>query len=171
METFVTLAISAGLAAVVAGFVSLRNAARTIKAECVTKERGKWRDRVPRLALQVHKAATAKDTTRLAELVLEFRLVVLNPNDPEDVEIWHTIESLIDKPERLPEFCLRVSLLLKHDWERAKWETQTLFGTLCAVCCKGVKMRSFGRVLLKKICCEPKRTSYDEFQKDRKEPG
>jgi hypothetical protein len=105
--------------------VLLWNNAKSIKVENITKERAKWRDNVRQKALDVQKAAVSKNAVWLDELHLEFSLV-LNPTDPEDRSILVTIRQLKSNPDEptLSEFADRISLLLKHDWERAKWEAK-----------------------------------------------
>jgi hypothetical protein len=52
--------------------------------------------------------------------------LILNPNDEKNRSILNTIRQLkstSDEPH-LIEFGERIALLLKHDWERAKWEAQ-----------------------------------------------
>jgi len=126
MASLSVLVSSAVVAAVIAGLVSLRSTARTIQAEYVTKERGKWRDRVRSLALKVHKAAAVGDTACLSELLLELTLF-LNPRDSMDAEILDLVRNLVamkaSEPPP-PQFGERIALLLKHDWDRAKREAQ-----------------------------------------------
>jgi hypothetical protein len=101
------------------------NNARNIKIENITKERAKWRDDVRQKSLEVHKAAVSLNVVWLNELHLQFGLI-LNPEDVNDRAILDTIRCLkISQNEAvLTEFADRVSLLLKHDWERAKWEAK-----------------------------------------------
>lgn len=138
-------AASAVIAALVSGWVSLRNSARVIQAEYITGERAKWRDRVRCVALKVHEAAGSGDTNRLAELLLELTLF-LNVKDPMDAEILDLVRSLrISQKAQAPpsEFGERIALLLKHDWDRAKREAQPFFRWLSR---------------------PPKRMPYEEFQ-------
>lgn len=113
------------LAALITAFAALQNSERKINIEYVTAERAKWRDRIREKALDVHRAAIAADWRRLDELHLEFALL-LNPNDEEDNKILAAIRELSQKElePALRAFATRVSYLLKHDWERAKSETQ-----------------------------------------------
>jgi hypothetical protein len=112
------------LAALVTALVALQNSERNIKIQHVTGERTKWRDKVRRKALKVHRAAVADDPESLAELELQFT-VILNPFDPDDLQILDAIHILSapgPKEELLRAFAERIALLLKHDWERAKAE-------------------------------------------------
>jgi hypothetical protein len=121
VATLLGAAAGAGIAAV----VSLRTNTRNIKVENITKERAKWRDNVREKALWVYKAAVAKDITALNEHHLAFTLI-LNPTDLEDRSILAVILQLRTTPDELhlKELGDRVALLLKHDWQRAKWEAE-----------------------------------------------
>lgn len=147
------------LAALVTALVALQNSERNIKLGHVTSERAKWRDRVRKKALQVHRAAVTDNTTRLAELHLEFTLI-LNPIDPdkEDEQILNTIRELDterNKEAKLAEFADRVALLLKHDWERAKLEAEPFW-----------KQPKPLQNLFKRLP-SVKRKSYDEFEQTK----
>jgi hypothetical protein len=134
---------SSVLAGLIAALVSLRTTERGIKIENVTKERAKWREKVRDRALELHRAATAGNKVRIAELHLEFSLI-LNPNDCEDRKILSAIARVAVQAndETLKEIAVRLGLLLKHDWERAKREAEPAWWR--------------GR--------EPERTSYEEWE-------
>lgn len=120
---------SSVLAGLVAGLVALRSGERKIQIENVTQERAKWRSKIRDLSLAVHQATTSRNSGRLGELVLEFSLI-LNPIDEEDKAIPDLIYRLADShdtSELLLELRERISLLLKHDWERAKHESHSWF--------------------------------------------
>jgi hypothetical protein len=117
------------IAALITAIVALRTGAQNIKVDNITKERAKWRDRIRCKALQVHQAAVNENTTRLQELYLEFTLL-LSPNDPEDRSILNLIWQFRKEApteSELRELAERISLLLKHDWERAKKEAKPLW--------------------------------------------
>jgi hypothetical protein len=127
-ELVIAVASSSVVAGIVAGMVSLRTNARNIKVANVTRERAKWRNKVRDRALEIHRAISeGKD---LAELHLQLALII-NPLDREDRAILRLIEKPPAQESReatLRELTERVSLLLKHDWERAKWESSSIFG-------------------------------------------
>src|SRR3990172_4514034 len=124
-----TIAGSAVIAAIIAAITSLRVTSRNIKIENITKERTKWREKIRRLAVQVHIAANDDGTDRsirLDRLALELKLS-LNPEHKEDVELRKLVRRLMAVDANavdplLKEFGDRLALLLKHDWERAKNE-------------------------------------------------
>ena len=137
---FLSSSVVGGL---VAGFVALRNSERKIQIENVTQERAKWRDKIRIKSIEVYQAAVADYSANLMELRLEFSLN-LNPFDNEDNAILDAIVSLKvseNRKMKLAEFSERVALLLKHDWERAKFEAKPWFFR----------------------CSAPKRTTYAEW--------
>jgi hypothetical protein len=116
-----TLLTSVVIAAIVSGLVSLLVAERRIAAENVLQERTKWREKIRDLALEVHKALVfvEVDAAQLRELRATLTLR-LNPHDEKDQEILELIAP--ENASHAEEFAQRVALLLKHDWERAKYE-------------------------------------------------
>lgn len=131
--TLVELLSSAVVSALVAGLVTLRTSERKIEIENITQERARWRDKIRENALLVHQAATAAKGAavegsrvhRLSEVRNVFKLL-LNPLDDEDQNILKCIEQLRTgkNPQLVDEFSTRVAYLLKHDWERAKYESK-----------------------------------------------
>lgn len=126
----ITLLLSSSvLAGLIAGLVAIRAGERKIQIENVTQERAKWRAKIRELSLAVHQAATTANNSRLGELVLEMSLL-LNPLDEEDKVIPDLIYRLTFSAEQsdlLLEFRERIALLLKHDWQRAKYESFSWF--------------------------------------------
>ncbi len=121
-----TILSSAVISGLIAALVSIRTSERNIQIQNVTQERAKWRDKIRVAADKGLKAIRRKDQASLHESRLEFSLN-LNPHDIEDQSIIEClcIERDPQKNEALAvEFTTRVSLLLKHDWERAKNEAR-----------------------------------------------
>ena len=87
-----------------------------IKARHVTEERARWRKQIRETASETHGAFAAGNVAETIRLQREFR-ALLNPFDREDQEILNCLEN-----NRSDEFDTRISLLLKHDWERGKLE-------------------------------------------------
>lgn len=165
------LAGSAVIAALVSGWISLRNSARVIQAQYITAQRAKWRDRVRCVALNVHRAAVSGNSNRLAELLLELTLF-LNPKDPMDGEILDLVRKLriFEKAQPPPcEFGERIALLLKHDWDRSKWEAQPFFRKVVnAVARTGANSLSYhqgAQLFFRRVGRPPDRVSYEEFAK------
>ena len=149
--TAIIAAFSAIVGVAIGAAVSLQTSARNIKVENITKERAKWRDKVRKKSLAVHQDAVKCDATALEDRHLEFSLI-LNPFDSEDRAILALIRQLKSKTDepRLTEFADRIALLLKHDWQRAKWEAE-------ANCFLSPDIDAEP---------EPKRTTYEQFRRD-----
>ena len=117
------------LGAFVGGLLTYLTALRTLYNDSVVSERKAWRDRIREIALAVVESAQAQDFQKLNLLRhdLEIRL---NPGDPKDIAILKCaiLQSGDDNncetsKKARDEFVSRVSILLKHDWERVKLET------------------------------------------------
>jgi hypothetical protein len=146
---------SSFVAAIVSGFVAFNVSDRKIEIKNITEERAKWRDRI---------RGDARDICREYEngtlnKVLEFKVIFsvnLNQNDCNDMEIVNVIDQFLNyissgnrvKNGLTDEFTIRISLLLKHDWERAKYEAKPWWKKL--------------------FCFKPDRVSYSEFLQKNK---
>lgn len=118
---------SSVVVALVGGLVTLRMSERQIAIENITKERTKWRERIREKAVSLHASASVEDTARLKELHVEVALL-LNPDDDEDIEIIKCIKAVTSGDfSKGEEITNRLSLLLKHDWQRAKWEAKPVW--------------------------------------------
>lgn len=124
---------------------------RRIQMENVTQHRKKWRKEIRDLVLKVHDVIMENEqserrTQELQKYQNIFR-TQLNPYDPEDNEIIEVIGRACNHTENAKElakeFGKRVSILLKHDWDRSKEEVK--------------------HPLLR--CCEPKRLRLDQSEK------
>ena len=117
------------VAGLVAGLVTLRTSERKIAIEHITKQREIWRDKVRTKSLDVTTAIESKSLSRLCELYTEFSHL-LNPTDAMDIAILDLLKEFkgnnLDSEKHI-EFIERVSLLLKHDWQRAKQEAKPWF--------------------------------------------
>ncbi|HHQ4712151.1 TPA: hypothetical protein ACSP78_003119 [Aeromonas veronii] len=135
------------VAGLVAGLVTLRASERKIAMEHITKQREIWRDKIRTKSLNVTTSIENKSLSRLSELHTEF-FHLLNPLDQMDTEILNLLkefkENKLDEQKHI-EFIQRISLLLKHDWQRAKREAKPWF--------------FFAK--------EPKRISYAEYIKNK----
>lgn len=112
------------LGAFVGGILTYFTTLRTLFNQSVVGERKDWRDEVRKITLDVVRAVENCGSRDLT--ALRHRLAMhLNPRDPEDNAILNcailqggeTCDCAVD------EFVSRISILLKHDWERAKLET------------------------------------------------
>lgn len=100
-----------------------------IAEENIIKERAKWREAVRKIVVEAAIVSTPERATELwASLALR-----MNPNndpDKDDRELVDLVGSLADEANRTPIVRARIVSLaahiLKHDWERAKWEAHGL---------------------------------------------
>lgn len=145
---------SSVVAGVVSAFVSIWITQRKISIENITKERKSWRETIRAKSSEVHDALIACDEKKLQQLRLEFSLI-LNPKDDDDKEILKCIclPEQGQAEELSLEFSKRVSLLLKHDWDRVKLEAGS---TICRIRCINI----ICKCLLEKV----KRTNYSEIK-------
>jgi hypothetical protein len=121
----ITFLTSAVIAAFVSGLVTVLTTERRIAAENVIQERTKWREKIRELSEEYQKLVSIEEDRgrKRRELRETFSLRV-NPHDPEDQALLRLIcENPIEVSE---EFANRVALLLKHDWERGKYEATFL---------------------------------------------
>lgn len=102
---------------------------KNIKVENITQERKVWRDKIRELALEVHDALESKDLKKLKRLRAAFQ-PILNSTDSDDLEILEFFDKCEScgyaSTSKQKEFTARISLLLKHDWERVKREVSFL---------------------------------------------
>lgn len=117
------------LGAFVGGLLTYLTTLRTLYNHSVISERKAWREEIRKITLEIVENVEAQDSAKLK--LLRNRLALrLNPEDPLDCNI---LECAIfqggDKCNHeaskcsREDFVYRISLLLKHDWERAKLET------------------------------------------------
>ncbi|RYG55549.1 MAG: hypothetical protein EON56_05480 [Alphaproteobacteria bacterium] len=95
----------------------------------IIQERAKWREAIRAIVIE---AVNVKSTERAGELWASLALR-LNPNDDpdkDDRELVELVASLADEANWLPAVRARIVALaanvLKHDWERAKWEARIM---------------------------------------------
>ncbi len=116
----------------IASFVALRKDERAVQLEQVTKERTKWRNNMRELceeiaALHVENKASPVPAKVAA---LRARLATsINPKDKTDDEpiLAHYDRLFSGESNDFKLFTRRIALLLKHDWERVKWECMPLY--------------------------------------------
>lgn len=101
-----------------------------IAEENITKERAKWRDTVRNL---VEQAVVETDAEKLRRIATGLALR-MNPEvcpSKDDRELVALVYSLEEAENRTSETRDRITALaahiLKHDWDRAKWEADSWF--------------------------------------------
>jgi len=121
-----TLLGSSVLAALVAALVSLQNNERKLSLQYITGERAKWRDKIREIALAIFDASIKQDKETIRRCHFEFSHL-LHLGDPPDDEILSNLVRLAEYPddaEALNDFQIRISLLLKYEWDKAKLEAK-----------------------------------------------
>lgn len=115
-----------------ASFFALRKDERAVQLEQITKERTKWRDNmrktIEEIALLYFDNKTQPVPGKVA--ALRARLVTsINPkDDTHDRQILTHFDELFSGVKAdMDVFTKRIALLLKHDWERVKWECQPIY--------------------------------------------
>jgi len=145
---FATILSSGVVAGLVAGLVTLRVNERKIAIENITQQRQLWREKIRLKGAKVVKEYTANNKPKILGLYVDFQLI-LNPYDNLDTSILDTIWEMYETENNLClsiELSEKLSLLLKHDWERAKGEAKPVFS--CS--------------------SEPERVAYESFTEKRK---
>jgi hypothetical protein len=114
-----------------ASFIALRKDEKSIQITQIIQERTKWRGAIRDLTQNI--AITfSGDQVPLNELKEKYRAALvtsLNPISDSDNQIlteYDTLKHLGD----LSRFTLAIALLLKHDWERVKWECMPIYKKL-----------------------------------------
>lgn len=115
-----------------ASFISLRNAERAIEIEQVTKERAKWRNNMREIAKEIAEAYFENSKSSVPGKVAGLRgklATSINPKDDEDDNriLSHFDELFSGNRSDLDVFSKRIALLLKHDWERVKWDCKPIY--------------------------------------------
>ena len=114
-----TILGSAVIAAIISAWVSRINSERNIYIDNITKERAKWRESIRSIASKY----PGSDEKLKLQLKIELASR-LNPYDPEDIQLLESLRSVTT--DNAQELMIRTSLLLKHDWERAKNEAKPI---------------------------------------------
>ena len=123
------------ISSIITSSFTFKTGERKIEIENITEQRKHWREKIRKLSLQIKDASESSDFDKLEKLYVELKLL-LNPTDKNDQDILRTLWSLLpntksnlDKKEVYFTFIDQMSLLLKHDWERAKNEAKPSFFT------------------------------------------
>ena len=112
-------------------FFALRKDERAVQIDQITKERTKWRDDMRSLTEQivltyfVNKNAPSPDKVAAHRSRLA---TSLNPKCTHDNKLLEHFDLLFTSGATdIDVFTERVALLLKHDWERVKWECTPIY--------------------------------------------
>ena len=112
--------------------LALRKDERSVHLEQVTKERAKWRDNMRALAENISATWVDNNASPCPGKIaaLRARLATsINPKDSthDDGLLTHFDQLFSGVSSDLALFTKRLALLLKHDWERVKWECTPLY--------------------------------------------
>jgi hypothetical protein len=128
------------VAGLIGWFLALRKDERATQIEQITTERTKWRTEIRCLLKDIAESYTdisgTKNTKPEMVVVNRAKLVAsLNPHDVNDNKIIEHYDLLFkgDKVD-FNVFANRIAILLKHDWERVKWECVPIYGKLLYWC-------------------------------------
>ena len=116
-----TAFVGGSLISAILGWVA---AQKRLHVENVTQERSKWREQIRCKTSEAHNAILQGNGEAIDRLKSEF-ILLLNPDECEDQRIVESIRDEKDTNKRrkiADNLVIRVSYLLKHDWERAKLE-------------------------------------------------
>lgn len=116
----------------IASFFALRKDERAIQIRQITEERAKWRNQMRELAGEIAVAwiEQQKSPNHAAVEGLRARLATsINPKDDvHDLAILKHFDGLFfGESSDIAIFSKRIALLLKHDWERVKWDCAPLY--------------------------------------------
>ena len=125
----VSLAVVAGW---ITSFLFLRKDERAVQLDQVTKERTKWRENMRKatedMALIYFENKASPTPGKVAALRARFATSVNLKDDEDDKQILiHFDELFTGSRSDLDLFSRRIALLLKHDWERVKWECTPIY--------------------------------------------
>lgn len=112
-------------------FLALRKDERSVQIEQVTKERTKWRENIRKLTEEIILIYIAQNDKKTPDKVAASRCklaTALNPKDDHDNAILSHFDDLFaGKANNVDLFTRRIALLLKHDWERVKWDCTPIY--------------------------------------------
>jgi hypothetical protein len=112
-------------------FLALRKDERAVQIDQITRERTKWRDNMRNLTTKIVHTYFANKDTPVPGKVAEHRsrlVTSLNPRCEHDNKLLVHFDLLFSSSEAdIEVFTKRVALLLKHDWERVKWDCTPIY--------------------------------------------
>lgn len=116
------------VASVLSVFSTLHVTGRNELSDNVIKHRANWRDAIRALAREITQAV-GSGNVRAVRVSRNQLAIRLNPLDSDDQALLQAVRALeacpsAERHRKLEEIERRIALLLKHDWERAKWEAR-----------------------------------------------
>lgn len=116
----------------IASFIAFRKDERAVQLEQVTKERTKWRDNMRKLCEEIAIAHVEHRINEKPATVASLRARLATSINPKEkihdgAILAHYDRLFSGESDDLRLFTHRIALLLKHDWERVKWECTPLY--------------------------------------------
>lgn len=125
IEVLSIILSSSLLTAFITAYITKYNNDKNIKVKTILKQRKRWRDKIRYFTRLVNHNYYENNFSYILPLICEFE-IRLNPKDKEDNKILKNLYLLSklksNEEDIINEFNKRISLLLKHDWERVKSE-------------------------------------------------
>ncbi|KEJ00206.1 hypothetical protein N494_04220 [Clostridium botulinum A2B7 92] len=154
-EILIAIIGSGAISAVITGLFNIGNRDRNIEIKNITDERTKWREKIRHLSIAFAKEANVDKRKAVRNEIA----VNLNPtsgksDEGEDNKIIilmdyiinnggkKTLRYCINKSENDAQykkakaediFIIMIQWLLKHDWERSKYESKAWLGKICNI--------------------------------------
>ena len=115
-----------------ASFLALRKDERAVQLDQITKERTKWRGNLRKITGEIVQTYFDNKTQPIPGKVAVLRaklITSINPKDDEDDKLImdHFDQLFRGQKADIDVFTRRIALLLKHDWERVKWECTPIY--------------------------------------------
>jgi hypothetical protein len=108
-------------------FLGVRKDERAVHIKQITEERAKWRNNIRIYAAEAAEIYSGQEPVKSEIAKLRVKLVTsLSPKSNSDKKLIDKFD-LLDSSVSLVVFTELVSLLLKHDWERVKWECTPIY--------------------------------------------
>lgn len=122
----------AAVAGWLSSFLSLRKDERSVQIEQITKERTKWRDNMRKfseeVALTYFENKAQPVPGKVASIHTKLATSINLKDDEDDKQLLAHFDNLFSGANTdLDGFVLRIALLLKHDWERVKWDCTPIY--------------------------------------------
>jgi len=116
----------------IASFIAFRKDERAVQLEQITKERTKWRDSMRELCEEIAKTYIENRLNAIPAKVASLRARLATSINPRDESrdgaiLAHYDRLFSGESDDFNGFSHRIALLLKHDWERVKWECTPLY--------------------------------------------
>lgn len=112
--------------------LALRKDERSVQIDQVTKERKAWRDNMRALTHDIviayYENKTEPKPGRVAALRSKLTTSINPKDDKHDLQLLAHFDDLFSaRKDDIEIFTKRMALLLKHDWERVKWECTPIY--------------------------------------------